>query len=200
MSIEPSGGDGRPLANQHLVVCVAVDPDLRESVRQFCSPLPCRVHTTDRHEEALAMLESTQVSLMLSDHRVNSISGTQFLKDVARRSPLTARVLLGARQEAGDPVQGADDTVHGIIGTWDGPSLQRTIMAILRWQEERARSTTPESPTEKMSRFNSSADRHRRTQPVSERPVAQGDTSGYRQADHGEDGPHQAPRKNTRPT
>lgn len=121
-----------------VVVCVAVDSDLLNLIRRFCSTLPCQTHTTDSPEEALALLGTYRVSLMIADQRLKTISGTQLLKDVARRSPHTARVLLASYPENHDIIQTEEDRIHGIIGKpWDGPSLQRTIMAILRWQEDR---------------------------------------------------------------
>jgi DNA-binding NarL/FixJ family response regulator len=121
-----------------VVVCVAEDGDLLNLIRRFCSTLPCQTHTTDSAEEALALLGSNRVSLLIADQRLKTMSGTQLLKDVARRSPHTARVLLASYPENHDIIQTEENRIHGIIGKpWDGPSLQRTIMAILRWQEDR---------------------------------------------------------------
>jgi response regulator RpfG family c-di-GMP phosphodiesterase len=86
------------------------------------------------------MVESSRVSLVMADQRLKTMSGTQFLREVAQRSPATARVLLASFPENHDILQSEDERIHGILGKpWDGPSLQRTILAILRWQEERVR-------------------------------------------------------------
>jgi DNA-binding NtrC family response regulator len=181
MSIESLNDDGRSHINQPVVLCVATDPDLRELVRQYCSTLPCRVLTSDRYEEAVAIVESSRISLVLADHRLNLLSGTQLLKDVARRSPATARVLLGPHQEQPEALQDTEDTVHGIIGTWDGPSLQRTIMAILRWQEERSRTAPSDIIQPRIT-----GDRRRGSL-----------SSGHRQPEREEEGMRTTPRKNS---
>jgi DNA-binding NtrC family response regulator len=182
MSNEALNIDGRSPINQPVVLCVATDPDLREIVRQYCSSLPCRILTSDKYEEALAMVDAHRVNLVLADHRLNMLSGTQFLKDVARRSPATARVLLGPHEEHPEALQDSEDTVHGIIGTWDGPSLQRTIMAILRWQEERIRAATPElTRTSRLSQGRNHPSR----------------PSGHRQPEREEEGIRQTPRKSS---
>jgi DNA-binding NtrC family response regulator len=139
----------RPGDQVPLLVCVASDPDLLNLIRRFCSTLPCRTHTTDSAEEALALIGSTQVSLAMADQRLTTMSGSQFLKEVALRSPATARVLLATFPEHQDLIENDEERLHGIIGKpWDGPSLRRTIVAILQWQEERRRMVTNPEATE----------------------------------------------------
>lgn len=129
-----------------LVVCVA-DPDLLNLIRRYCVGLPCQTQSTESPEEALSMLSTRRISLVLADQHLKTMTGSQLLKEVARRSPQTARVLLSSYPENHDISENGDDRLHGIIGKpWDGPSLQRTILAILEWQGERSRRTVKDDP------------------------------------------------------
>lgn len=137
VSVGNSTQGGAPLP---VVVCVAADWDLLTLLRFFCSTLPCRTHATDSAEEALRLIGSTPVSLVLADQRLKSMSGGPFLKEVARRSPLTVRVLLASIHEEQDFHENDQERTHVVINKpWHGPSFRRTILAILQWQEERRR-------------------------------------------------------------
>lgn len=140
MSTEWLGMSGGSAAQSPLVLCVARDADLLNLIRRYCSTLPCRTYTTESAEEALVMVGSSRVNLVMADQRLGTMSGIQLLKEVALRSPATARVLLASYPENHNILQGEEERIHGIIGKpWDGPSFQRTLLAILEWQEERAR-------------------------------------------------------------
>jgi|SRR5688572_12462202 len=134
-----SGHESARAGSHQLVVCVS-DPDLLNLVRRYCAALPCQTHSTESPDEALSMLDNGRINLVLADQHLKIMSGTALLKEVARRSPLTARVLLASFPENHDISENEDERLHGIIGKpWDGPSFQRTILAILEWQQERSR-------------------------------------------------------------
>ena len=132
----------------HQLLVVVGDPDLMNLIRRYCAGLPCQTMSTESPDEALSMLGSSKISLVLADQHLRTMSGTQLLKEVARRSPLTARVLLASYPENHDIAENDGERLHGIIGKpWDGPSLQRTILAILEWQEERSRQPQKQDET-----------------------------------------------------
>lgn len=176
MTTESLGAETRKELHHHIVVCVAGDPDVLTVLRRSLHSLPCHTHMTDRTDEAISLLTTSHVSLVLADQKLRSMSGQEFLQVVARYSPTTARVLLAPYREPHDIIKTEDDTVHGIIGKpWDGRSLQRTILAILKWQEERSRLaldtrslplTTPEpavSPQPREDRAPARGKKHRRS-------------------------------------
>lgn len=128
-----------------IMICVAVDADSLESLSRVMRTIPCRVLMTSKPAEALQWVDSAHVSLVLSDQWLQDMSGSRLLSEVARRSPGTARFLLAATPETRDQVGVQGAAVHGVIGKpWDGPALKRTLMAILRWQEERTLTRYPE--------------------------------------------------------
>src|SRR5580693_824136 len=53
-----------------------------------------RMLTANSGEEGLALLEREPIELVISDHRMGSLSGLEFLKRVRERSPDTLRILL----------------------------------------------------------------------------------------------------------
>ena len=140
MSTDSLSDEVRAQLKGHVVVCVAEDPDVLTVLRRCLGQLTCQTLATDNPEEALALISTNHVSLVLADQRLKAKSCQQFLKEVAERSPMTARVVLASYPETHDVIELEEETVHGLIGKpWDGPSLVRTIVVILRWQEERSR-------------------------------------------------------------
>ena len=121
-----------------IMVCVAADPESSDALSRVTRTMPCRVQMTSDPQEALGWVEKSPVALVLADQWLKDMSGSRFLKEVYRRSRGTARFLLASKPETQDQVAGEETTVHGVIGKpCDGSSLRRTILAILKWQEER---------------------------------------------------------------
>jgi response regulator RpfG family c-di-GMP phosphodiesterase len=128
-----------------IMVCVAMDTESLESLSRVTRTMPCRVLMTTQPEEALRWVDANHVSLVLTDQWLKDMSGSRLLKEVSRRCPTTARFLLAATPQSRDEISGDDTTVHGVIGKpWDGAALKRTILAILRWQEERSVAPYPQ--------------------------------------------------------
>ena len=128
-----------------VMICVGADADALESLSRVARTIPCRVLFTEQAKEVLLWVDTTRVSLILCDQWLKDMSGSRLLAEVARRSPGTARFLLAATPESRDRIAGDGATVHGVIGKpWDGAALKRTILAILRWQEERSVETYPQ--------------------------------------------------------
>lgn len=129
-----------------VMVCVAADPESSEALTRVTRAMPCRVLMTSDPAEAFDWVEKSQVTLVLADQWLKAMSGSRFLKEISRRSPKTARFLLAAKPETRDQIAGEETTVHGVIGKpWDGTSLKRTILAILKWQEERSLEPYPQA-------------------------------------------------------
>lgn len=175
MSFETGKELPRSGAVHQLVVCVA-DPDLLNLIRRYCAGLPCQTQSTESPDEALDMLKSGRINLVLADQQLKTMTGTQLLKEVARRSPQTARVLLASYPENHDISENGEDRLHGIIGKpWDGPSLQRTILAILEWQGERSlqdQTASYNTPTRSIRHLFGQAPGEGRRSPQ-DRPVGQ---------------------------
>jgi len=132
------------------MICVAVDSDSLEALSRVIRTLPCRVMMTNNADEALKWVKSSRVSLVITDEWLKDMSGARLLTGVAEHSPATARFLLAATPETRDQIAGDALTVHGVIGKpWDGTALKRTILAILKWQEERQLALDPPGRVER---------------------------------------------------
>jgi DNA-binding NtrC family response regulator len=140
MATESLESSGRPSEPFPVVVCAAADPDTLSFVRHFCATLPCITFTTDNADEALRWIVSRQAGIVVADQRLKFTSGMLFLREVERESPATARVLLASYPEHQDLTVSIEERLHSVLWKpWDGPSFRRTILAILKCQEERRR-------------------------------------------------------------
>ena len=145
-----------------IMVCVAADPESSEALSRVTRTMPCRVLMTNDPATAFRWVEQSPVALVLAEQWLKDMPGARFLKEISRRSPQTARFLLAATPETHDQVSGEKATVHGVIGKpWDVPSLRRTILAILKWQEERNLAPYPQAgQVERRKRPHAKSDDH----------------------------------------
>lgn len=84
----PGPSEGPPIlliVDDEIQVTAAIADQLRRQ---------CRVVTASRGEEALRLLESHDVSVIVSDQRMPEMSGSEFLKRASERYPDASRVLL----------------------------------------------------------------------------------------------------------
>ena len=76
------------------ILIVDDDPNLLDSLRRSLRREPYKVLTCNSCEEALGMLDSTPVDVVISDQEMPGMSGTAFLKRVRERYPNTIRFML----------------------------------------------------------------------------------------------------------
>src|SRR4051794_6603296 len=83
-------------AVQHRVRLLVLDEDriILQSLAQFLRRAGYEVRTTDAPDEALAILESSPVELLLADINMPGIRPGEFLRDVRRRFPQTVVVVI----------------------------------------------------------------------------------------------------------
>jgi len=135
---------------RHLVVFVDDDRETLEALRRLLRETLYRFWTTQDAHEALRWVGANDVSLVVSDQRMPVMSGTRLLNEVYRRSPATGRVLLTAYPQEKEISRALGEVVQGVIAKpWDGWSLKRTILALLRWREEREGSSDEENGLER---------------------------------------------------
>lgn len=136
----------RKMLRDHVVVFVDDDPEAINALRRLLRDMPFKFLATERPYEALSWVDEHKVSLVISDHRMPEMPGTRLLQEVSKRSPSTARFLLTGYRESQDVIDALGRTAQGVIAKpWDGQSLKRTILAILRWQDERVRAPGPQA-------------------------------------------------------
>ncbi len=124
------GDAGRPAKS--LVVCVDDDPSTLSSLRRLFRSEAYDVRTLESPREALALVETESVGLLISDHRMPEMSGTDLLEQVRLRSPNTARVLLTGYPSAplgGDSPGGSADWLFS--KPWSDDALRSTVRQLL---------------------------------------------------------------------
>ncbi len=81
---------------RHKILLVDDDPDLLDIYRETLAQLPSQpeIHTASSGAKAMAMLESTQYRLLISDLRMPKMDGLQVLSIVRRKYPELRTVVL----------------------------------------------------------------------------------------------------------
>src|SRR5271156_4115769 len=76
-------------ANPHQTRVLILDEDriMLQSLGQFLRREGYDVQTTDRAEEALALMEGGAIELLLADVNMPGVQSAEFLRDVRRRFP-----------------------------------------------------------------------------------------------------------------
>jgi DNA-binding NtrC family response regulator len=118
---------------RHRVVCVDDEPAILSALRRALRAEPYELMTTPDPERALRWVSTQEVSVIITDQRMPEMEGTELLKEVTRRSPCTARIILTAYPGvvASKPgVRGGTECM--ISKPWDSAMLRRTILELLR--------------------------------------------------------------------
>jgi len=108
------------------------EPRILSALRRMLRREGYEIATAGSAREALALLESQAVDLVLSDHRMPGTSGVELLCEVRRRWPATARMLLSGWVEEipGGELAAADVAcVHS--KPWDDEQLKQAIRQAL---------------------------------------------------------------------
>ena len=89
---------------------------------------PYEIFTAESVAEALRLLETEPVDLVLSDHKMPGVTGLQFLEEVAKRHPRTLRMLITGWTETipEDAVRSLD--IRAVIAKpWEDAALKETL-------------------------------------------------------------------------
>jgi len=82
--------------------------------------------------EALEIIDQNRVDLILSDHKMPGMTGTELLGEVSRRSPETVRILITGWSEAIDEEELARIGVGAMVSKpWDGAELKSVLRQYL---------------------------------------------------------------------
>jgi response regulator RpfG family c-di-GMP phosphodiesterase len=130
-----------PLARRHLVVCVDDDAVVLSALRRLLRNEPYDVVFTENPEEALDVVRTRDVSLLIADYRMPDMSGTGLLQLVRSSSPATVRLLLTGYPRATWVLKAEErQLMHAVYGKpWDNQQLREVILARLREREETER-------------------------------------------------------------
>lgn len=115
-----------------IVLCVDDDPPVLAALARALRREPYEVITTDDPEEALEILERSNVRVIIADQRMPQLAGTELLKKVRRHSPATARMILTAYPDTTAIRERIHQGAHRLLTKpWKDEELKRTIRELL---------------------------------------------------------------------
>ncbi len=119
------------------MVCVDDEPHVLAAMRRMLADEPCEVVVTDDVDEALRTIDERDVSVLVADHRMPGMRGTELLRRVRLQSPRTARVMVTAYPDADVMSQRMGEAVqHLVTKPWDNDRLRGTIADLIRRREQ----------------------------------------------------------------
>ena len=114
---------GRPV-----VLFVDDEAHILSSLQRMLRREPYAVLTATSPQEALALLASQAVAVVVSDQKMPGASGIAFLRDVAARHPSTRRILLTGWPEEIPPAERAAARLDAVLPKpWDDAELKATL-------------------------------------------------------------------------
>ncbi len=90
MSLQKTGGQGP----QYKILLVDDEENILSSLRRLLRKENLEVHDTTSPEEALRLLSLNDYAVLISDHRMPVMTGTQLMKMACKTSPDTVRIIL----------------------------------------------------------------------------------------------------------
>lgn len=120
--------------NARVPIVVAVDdePETLSCLRRLFRHEPYEFWTTSRPLEALDWVTERPVRLVMSDQRMASVSGSELLESVRRRSPDTIRMMLTAYPDRYALQQRMKLEIQQLVTKpWSDGGLRRTVERLL---------------------------------------------------------------------
>ena len=112
-----------------LVVAIDDDPAVLSALTRLLDDEPYEFVPTGDPDEALDLVRTRRVSLLLADYRMPRLSGTSLLQVVKATSPETIRMLLTAYPKATWVIRAAEmELMESVLEKpWDNDGLRATI-------------------------------------------------------------------------
>src|SRR5262245_58104777 len=130
------GSEPFALRRTHVVIVVDDEREILSSVQRLLRDEPYTLLVTESPDEALAWVGAQNVSLVISDHRMPTMLGTDLLEAVVERSPTTSCVLLTGYPGVTAPSRVAEEGSHRLLyKPWEPEELRRMIRSILQERE-----------------------------------------------------------------
>jgi CheY-like chemotaxis protein len=115
-----------------VVLCVDDEAEVLAALRRCLRNEPYEVITVLGAREALARLGQGPVDLVITDQKMPGMSGTDFLYEVRRRSPRTARAILTGYETPSTIRRGFESGADAFLyKPWDDNALKSKIRRIL---------------------------------------------------------------------
>ncbi|MCE5271667.1 response regulator [bacterium] len=101
MSLQKPGGQGQ----QYKILLVDDEENILSSLRRLLRKENLDVHDTTSPEEALRLLSLNEYAVLVSDHRMPGMTGTQLMKMACKTSPETVRIILTGYADAQSSIE-----------------------------------------------------------------------------------------------
>lgn len=104
------------------------EPRILSALRRSLRREPYEVFTAESAAEALRILGSEQIDLVLSDHKMPGTTGLEFLAEVRERQPETIRMLITGWTELISEDAIRDLEIRAVITKpWEDHALKETL-------------------------------------------------------------------------
>jgi len=123
--------------DQAQILFVDDEASILQAIRRVMRTLSATCHYASGGEEALALMESQPIDVVVSDMKMPGMDGSEFLARVAELYPETVRMILSGYSD-GDSVLSAinDGRIWGYINKpWDAAQLIQTIEHAINTQQ-----------------------------------------------------------------
>lgn len=119
-------------ANAPTLLVVDDEARILSALRRSLRREGWRVLTAGTPDEALRILDTEPVDLVLTDHKMPRMSGLDVLEAAARRRPAAARLLISGWPDEIPPARMAALGIRALIPKpWDDAELKRILRASL---------------------------------------------------------------------
>ncbi|WP_026842586.1 ATPase, T2SS/T4P/T4SS family [Citrifermentans bremense] len=149
------------------ILFVDDEPGVLSAMRRIFMEENYRLFTAPGGAEALAVMEKEQISLVVSDHRMPQMTGSELLKTVKERWPQTIRIMLTGYADV-NSVMGAvkDGAVYKFITKpWNDDDLRLTVSLALQqyvlMQENRSLKELTRSQQQRIKNYATLFDENR---------------------------------------
>lgn len=111
--------------SQWVILCVDDEPNILSALKRLLRAEGYLVHTAPGGTQALALLETEPVDLVISDMRMPGMDGAAFLEQVRKRSPEIVRLLLTGYADIDSTVRAINtgEIARYIAKPWDGAEM-----------------------------------------------------------------------------
>ena len=120
-----------------LLLIVDDEPRILSALRRSLRREPVEVLAVESCREALELLASQPVDLVLSDHKMPGMTGLQLLAEAARLRPQAVRLLITGWTEEIPPAEIEALSVFAVLNKpWDDAELKETLRAAAKSVED----------------------------------------------------------------
>jgi len=123
--------------SEHTVLCVDDETGIRNAIKRVLRNEPYRLLTAASGPEGLAVLDEESVQVVISDQRMPSMIGIEFLQQVKENWPDTVRVILSGYADLAAVVDSINkgEVYRFLTKPWNDEELKATVRQCLEHYE-----------------------------------------------------------------